>query len=95
MKNVVVIIDPKMPTDLQNIVKDATEGGEFPSEVKTISDRAWLIDLHKSLTFFCGLLQGANMRKVRAFVFGVEDIIHVPPNEATNFLPINVEGVDK
>ena len=78
MKDVIVIIDPKTPTDLQNILKDATEGQQIPLEVKAISDRAWLIDLHKSIAFFSGLLHSANTRSIDAFVFAVEDVIHVP-----------------
>lgn len=78
MKDVIVIIDPKSRADLQNILKDAAGGQQAPPEVKQISDRAWLIDLHKSLAFFSGLLHSANTRHIDAFVFAVEDVIHVP-----------------
>lgn len=92
MKNVIVIIDPGTSADLKNVLSDATEGQEIPSEVTTISDKAWLIDLHKSLAFFCGLLHGANTRHIRAFVFAVEDIIHVPPDVAISPIQVNLEG---
>lgn len=93
MKNVIVIIDPKNPADYQNILKDAAEAEPSPSGVTQIISTAWLIDLHKSIGFFSGLLHSANIRKVDAFVFAVEDIIHFADRPIPEFIKINLDAV--
>jgi hypothetical protein len=91
MKNVIVIIDPKSSADYENILKDATEIAPIPPEVTQITKTAWLIDLHKSIGFFSGLLHSANIRKVDAFVFAVEDIIHFADRPGPDFIKINLD----
>jgi len=76
MNKLIVIVNPKSGTDLSNIHKDAKEAQPNASEVRQISDRAWLIDLHISLSFFAALLNSAHKRDCEFFVYEVADIIH-------------------
>ena len=92
MKNVIVIIDPKSPADYENILKDATQGEPIPPGVTQIIRTAWLIDLHKSIGFFSGLLHSANIRKVDAFVFSVEEVIHFADRPGPEFIKVNLES---
>lgn len=78
MKNVIVIINPKSGTDLTNVINDATNSQQVPSDVKKVSDRAWLIDPHTSFAFLSGLVHSAQTRHLDAFVFEVDDTLYVP-----------------
>jgi len=78
MKNVIVIINPKSGADLSNVINDATNSQGVPSDVKNISDRAWLIDPHTSFAFLSGLVRSAQSRYLDTFVFEIDDTLHVP-----------------
>ena len=82
MKQVVVIIEPPTDTDLVNVLKAATNNQKIPIEILRIGDTAFLIDIHKSLAFFSGLVHSVHIRNIPYFVFAVEDILHVPKGHA-------------
>ena len=83
MKQVIVIIEPPTDADLGNVLKAATNNQKIPTEVLRIGDTAFLIDAHKSLAFFSGLVHNAHIRKVPYSVFVVEEILHVPKHHST------------
>lgn len=78
MKQVIVIINPTNDNDLHNVMKFATDSQPIPSEVLKISETIFLIDVHKSLPFFSGLVYNAHRQKVPCFVFVVEDTLLLP-----------------
>ncbi|MBU1706118.1 hypothetical protein KKG19_05345 [Patescibacteria group bacterium] len=78
MKQIIIIMSPSNKTDLQNVIKDATDNQPIPSDVLQISDTAFLIDIHKSLPFFSGLVHNAHIRHVPCSVFAVEDTLLLP-----------------
>jgi len=78
MKTIIVIIESPTKADLENILRAATNKQGIPSEVMQISDTAFLIDIHKSLAFFSGLVHEAHIRHIPIYVFAVEDILHLP-----------------
>jgi len=93
MKNVIVIIDAKNSADYDNVLREATQGQPIRQGVTTIIDKAWMIDLHKAIGFFSGLVHGANIRKVDVFVFAVEEILHFADRPNPEFTKVNLEGL--
>ena len=78
MKQVIVIINPTTPVDLPDMMKASTNGQPIPEGVLKISETTFLIDIHKSLPFFSGLVYNAHVRNVPCFVFAVEDTLLLP-----------------
>lgn len=78
MQNVIVVLKPESSNVLEDVLRAATQGQEFPSGVTKISNEVWLIDIHKSLPFFASLFHAAHTRPGDVLVFAVEELLYVP-----------------
>ena len=80
MKNLVLVIKPKNGADLKNVLNHAIGDQQPPTGAHQLVDGVWLIDVHKCLSFFSGLICGAQKRDLDVFAFSADDIIDAPTN---------------
>ena len=82
MKKLLVIADVGTSlVDSHNFLNSAIGSQQIPSEVKRLAANSWLIDAHKSLSFFASLVLGAQKNGTRLAVVAIEDaeLISFPP----------------
>ena len=82
MKKLLVIADVgDLSVDSHNFLNNAIGSPQIPSEVRRLAANSWLIDAHKSLSFFASLVLGAQKSGIQLAVVAIDDaeLISFPP----------------
>jgi hypothetical protein len=74
MKKLLVIADVGTSSvDPHNFLNAATGSQQIPPEVTRLAANSWLIDAHKSLSFFASLVLGAQKNGTPLAVLPIDD----------------------
>ena len=69
MPKLIVVLEPKQPTDIHNLLNAAQGAQELPEGVQGVLDTAFLVEFPKGALFLAKILVAADDMKCRYQVF--------------------------